>query len=132
MILLFNKKYLKLNKCLRILYMLKMIKHLGWHSNRHLKIISWLQLLDSNIHSLDADIHTKNDEIFRWACENNYQKLAILLQSLGADIHAKNDEAFRLACLYKHIPMAKWLHSLGTNIHANNDEVFRLMCRRKT
>jgi ankyrin repeat protein len=49
------------------------------------------------------NIHTGNDEGFRWACEDGHIEVVNrLLELKGSDrpnIHARNDDAFRYACL---------------------------------
>jgi hypothetical protein len=78
------------------------------------------------------NIHTRDDEAFRFACYKGHINMAQLLYGLDdkPNIHALDDYAFRYACENGHINIAQWLYGLDDkpNIHANDDEAFKCAC----
>lgn len=74
------------------------------------------------LYLLDIDIHTNNEEAFRYACSNGNIEIAKWLYQLGANIHAKNDDTFICACSNGHINLAKWLYQLGIDLTSGFDK----------
>jgi hypothetical protein len=78
------------------------------------------------------NIHTRDDEAFRYACVFGHINIAQWLYGLDdkPNIHADDDYAFRFVCLIGYINIAQWLYGLEDkpNIHALDDEAFRFTC----
>ena len=98
--------------------------------------------------NIKINIHTDDEDAFRWICYNGDLEMAKWLIDLGENGHEKinihifsifftNDNPFLWACYNDHLEMAKWLISLGENgygqinIHMNNEKAFQFACSHK-
>ena len=89
----------------------------------------------------DLEIHTNEDEAFRWACSKGHLEVAQWLVDYATsiespvDIHTYSDEAFRWACENGHLDVARWLVDYATSIespidiHATKDSAFSWACK---
>ena len=81
------------------------------------------------INSHEINIHAKDEEGFRWACENGHKHIVEYLINLYkrdnkyaiVNIHANDEYGFRWACMNGHKHIVKYLLSGGCYLHGYND-----------
>jgi ankyrin repeat protein len=59
-----------------------------------------------------ADIHFKNDYLFRWGIEHGNIGMVKFLIERGINVHANNDIAFVWAAKSENLEMIKFLNSI--------------------
>ena len=124
-----------------------------YFSNKFITLIKFNQFLHNIKHfyfqfSLKINIHTNNEEAFRYAARNGHLNILKYLISLHntsssglpsfmirnthkkINIHAKDEWAFRWAAICNHLNILKFLISLHNtygkiNIHTYDDWAFR-------
>ena len=90
-------------------------------------VVEWLLEISQKVNAREyvkfglIDIHSQNDNAFRWSCENGQLKIAKWLLEISQDkkmklglinIHAKDDYAFRYSSENGHIEVTTWLYLL--------------------
>ena len=88
----------------------------------HIGVLGVVKYLVNN----GANIHTKNDEVLRWASINGNKNVVEYLVDNGADVNVADDYALRYASANGHLEVVKYLVDHGANVNARDNESLRL------